>query len=59
MLRLEIQSHQEGKSVQLILSDSHTNLQDEILCAKLSLIVLEMVKLHVDRYLNVENSVKC
>ena len=42
MLRLEIQSHQEGKSVQLILSDSHTNLQNEILCAKLSLIVLEI-----------------
>ena len=42
MLRLERQSHQEGKSVQLILSDSHTNLQNEILCAKLSVIVFEI-----------------
>ena len=42
MLQLEKQSHQEGKLVQLILSDSHTNLQNEILCAKLSLIVLEI-----------------
>ena len=41
MLQLERQFHQEGKSAQLILLDSHTNLENEILCAKLSLIVFE------------------
>ena len=43
MLQLERQSHQEGKSVQLILSDSHTNLQNEMLCAKLNLLFLKSI----------------
>ena len=52
MLRLEKQSHQEGKLAQLILSDSHTNLQKEILCAKTEFDCFLTVNFWVLRSLN-------